>query len=224
MVTRPHPLGALESWGAGAEAWLPSLKATCPRGSRTLPVPSPVPACSQGPLPPCLGSPLVLHRAGSQLGCSLGEVPGTRGPEALPVGRRLGCRGGHHCLCSAKCASRRPAKRGLSTARLLADARPLRPSCRPCPPLHACKQPGTPPGGAGTWGPRRVSGQGPGPGHTPKACTIDANKEGGVFECRGRGGSASSGQLGPPAGWQAASPLPCVRACLCACACLWACM
>ena len=35
-----------------------------------------------------------------------------------------------------------------------------------------------------------------------------------MYECRGRGGSASSGQLGPPAGWQAASPLPCVRVCV----------
>ena len=154
-------MGGAAGGGLSPFPHTPSLKAPFPRGSRTLPDPSPAPACSQGPLPPCLGSPLVLPRAGSQLGCSLGEVPGPRGPEALPVGRRLGCRGSYHCLCSAKCASRRPAKRGLSTARLLADARPLRPSCRPCPPLHACNQPGTPPGGAGTWGPRPGPRAGP---------------------------------------------------------------
>lgn len=43
---------------------------------------------------------------------------------------------------------------------------------------------------------------------------------------RGVGGAGSSGQLRPPAGWQAGFPLPCVCMCVsvCACMCLCVCM
>lgn len=43
----------------------------------------------------------------------MGRALDTHGSEAVPVGRRLGWGSSHHCLCSAKCAHRLPAKRGL---------------------------------------------------------------------------------------------------------------
>lgn len=70
------------------------------------------PASSQGALLPSLGSPLVLPS-----GCLPAGLWG-RFRTLRDLGlclREGGWAGGagHHCLCSAKCASRPPAKRGL---------------------------------------------------------------------------------------------------------------
>lgn len=155
-------------WRSGSLPTYPVPESSIPKGrwDPSGPLPSP---------PPSPGSPSVPTLAASQLGCTLGEVPDTRRPEAVPVGRRLGCRGSHHCLCSAKCVSGLPAKRGLSAARLLADARPLgRPAGPVLPSVLVTSPggPGTPPGGASSWEPRGVTGQGPGLGHAPNGCTI----------------------------------------------------
>lgn len=74
------------------------------------PHPSPysfIPQGHQAPLRPC--HPCVSPGA-ALLG---GVVLDTHGSEAVPVGRRLGWGSSHYCLCSAKCAHRLPAKRGL---------------------------------------------------------------------------------------------------------------
>lgn len=69
--------------------------------------------------------------------------------EALPRGRRLGWRSSHHCLCSAKCASRLPAKRAsvLPARLLLADALPPWLSCW-APSSCPCSSPAPGPGPA----------------------------------------------------------------------------
>jgi len=142
------------------------------------------------------------------------------------VGRRLGWRSSHHCLCSAKCASRLPAKRASAACLRPAGWRTaLPPSCRgPSPPICAGNQP---------WGLERhqvglalgdhkgclARAQGRA-GYPVGAQYMQASEEGGVHECVRKGGSGRCAQLEPPAGGQAGSPFARTHLCLCGSVCL----
>lgn len=102
------------------------------------------PASSQGALLPSLGSPLVLPS-----GCLPAGLWG-RFRTLRDLGlclREGGWAGGagHHCLCSAKCASRPPAKRGLcclsAACWLTRCLSSLPDGGGPPPPVLACHQP-----------------------------------------------------------------------------------
>lgn len=155
------------------------------------------------------------------------------------MGRRLGWRSSHHCLCSAKCASRLPAKRAAAACLQPAGWRTaLQPSCQgPSPPICAGSQP---------WGLERhqvglalgdhkgclARAQGRA-GYPVGAQYMQASEEGGVHKCVRKGGSGRCAQLEPPAGGQAGCPPPpgricayaglcaCVGVCVRACVCVW---
>lgn len=96
------------------------------------------PGLTQGPLPSLSLLPGALSTLPGKPPCApFGRIPAglfsghlrTRGSAC---GKEAGPPSSHHCLCSAKCESRLPAKRGLSPpACWLTHARPLQPSCRP---------------------------------------------------------------------------------------------
>lgn len=155
------------------------------------------------------------------------------------MGRRLGWRSSHHCLCSAKCASRLPAKRAAAACLQPAGWRTaLQPSCQgPSPPICAGSQP---------WGLERhqvglALGDHKGclaraqgwAGYPVGAQYMQASEEGGVHKCVRKGGSGRCAQLEPPAGGQAGCPPPprahlclCGSMCLCrgVCACVCVCV
>lgn len=115
--------GALEQ-GAFVSPEPAGQEVQTPREAR---IPAPPPSLKlhpQDPLDPFPSDGLTGFSARPALSCPLAApiwaCPGggagsldTPKPEAVPVGRGLGWRSSHHCLCSPKCARRLPAKRGL---------------------------------------------------------------------------------------------------------------
>lgn len=107
------------------------------------------PGLTQGPLPcPSLLPGALATLPGKPPCAPFGCVParlftGHSRTQGSACGKEAGPPGSHHCLCSAKCESRLPAKRGLSLpACWLTHAQPLQPSCHPALPFVLVTSPG----------------------------------------------------------------------------------